>query len=127
MRSQDYILAIAVRDYWHGIEQPNVKICPLLADLERLIVYLDEAGIAPGNVIDPCRECGQEHRWALLSKLVMYALEIYPPEESHLMTMVNKRVERVRAQYGGEEGYREMKEAAEQFFKKFHSGNKYTL
>jgi hypothetical protein len=105
MRGIDIKLAIEVRKHWLGLETSNKQLCPLLADLDRLLVYLDEVGIKPGNVIDPCPECGQEHRWALLKILMIDALEIRPDRQSRLMAMVDESLEPVRALYGGKEGY----------------------
>lgn len=125
MRGIDINLAIEVRNHWQGLETSNKELCPLLADLDRLLDYLDDASIKPGDVIDPCPECGQEHRWALLKQLMIYALEIRPTHQSRLLAMVDESLEPLRALYGGEKGYREMKECAEDYFKKVDADNNF--
>lgn len=122
MRAIDWRMSVAVRNHWKGQEMPDIKICPLLADLDRLLVYLDEAGITPGHVVDPCPECGQEHRWALLHELMIHALDIRPASQSKLLRTVDKKLEEVRAFYGGEDGYRSMRQDAEAFFTDVDSG-----
>lgn len=126
MRAVDWNLAVAVRNHWNGAETPVIEICPLLADLDYLLKYLDEAGIRPGQAIGVCPECGNDHRWALLRELMIYALDIRPARHSRLLEMVDRSLDEVRAMYGGEEGYREMKLEAEAFFAKAGAKFNYT-
>ncbi|MDP2827560.1 MAG: hypothetical protein Q8O37_03035 [Sulfuricellaceae bacterium] len=126
MRTVDRNLAIAVRNHWCGVETPGIVLCPLLADLDRLLKYLDETGIKPGCAIMTCPECGEYHRWVLLNELMIFALDIRPDNKSRLMEMVDSRLDEVRAMYGGDEGYLEMKKEAEAFFAKVGAGRSYT-
>jgi hypothetical protein len=126
MRTVDRNLAIAVRNHWCGVETPGIVLCPLLADLDRLLKYLDETGIKPGSAIMTCPECGEHHRWVLLNELMIFALDIHPDNKSRLMEMVDSRLDEVRAMYGGEAGYREMKKEAEAFFAKVGADRSYT-
>ena len=128
MRGQDWDLAIALRDHWLGVDTPlDAKLCPLLADLDGLLAYLDEQGITPGDALLPCPVCGDHHRWALLRKLMEHALDIQPARHSKLLAMVNRSLDVVRDLYGGEEGYQRYKQGAEEFFAKVDAGQKYTV
>jgi hypothetical protein len=116
MRGIDWKLATVVRDHWLGISAHGFPLCPLLANLDRLLAYLDEAGIKPGHAVACCPECGDEHRWALLHELMRSVLEIYPDRKSALLKAVDRNLEPVRALYGGKEKYEEMRRAAEAYF-----------
>jgi hypothetical protein len=118
MRSIDGNLARAINKHWQGQEQSNTDLCSLLANLDQFLAYLDEHVKTPGNVIDPCPECGQEHRWALLSQLLIYALDFRSANQSRMLEMKDKSLESVRALYGGEKGYQEVREKAGEFFQK---------
>jgi hypothetical protein len=118
MRGIDWNLAIAVRNHWQGKTDTGIRLCPLLADLDRLLNYLEETGLRPGHAIDCCPECQDEHRWALLKMLMGFALQMRPASRSRLLMEVDKSLESVRALYGGEKGYREMQDGAETFFDK---------
>jgi hypothetical protein len=116
MRSQDFYLAILLRNHWKGRKTSKVMLCPLLADLDQLLAYLDEAGLKPGHAIGVCPKCGEEHRWALLKELMIYAKEIRPDSQHRLIEMVDRSLDSERAMYGGEEGFREFRKEEEAFF-----------
>ena len=127
MRAEDWKMAIAVRDHWRGKETPDVKLCPLLADLDRMLAFLDEQGIKPGDALWPCPVCRENHRWALLSELVQVALDLRPIESSKILELVDQGLHEVRALYGGKEGYKKYQEEAEKFFARVGSDNNYKL
>ena len=126
MRVIDHRLAIEVSEYWMGKRASAEGLCPLLADLDRLLAYLDERDIRPGRVIDPCPECGQEHRWALLNSLMFRALELRPTSQSRMLQVMEERLAPVLALYGGVEGYRDMRKKADEYFSKVGADNVYT-
>ncbi len=125
MKVIDYNMVIAISEHWKSKVTSVNNMCPLLADLDRLLAYLDEKNITPGNVIDPCPECGQEHRWAMLNRLMVFALDIRDSKQSCLLEKVDNRLEHVRALYGGKEGYKNLQTAAKEYFKGA-DGNVYT-
>lgn len=125
MRSVDWHMAIALRDHWQGRDSPRGDLCPLLADVDALLKHLDEIGLNPGEVIDPCPSCGQEHRWALLKELMCFALKLQPARTSRLLAAVDQSLESVRALYGGKEGYEKMEQEAEKFFARVGASNLY--
>ena len=96
MRGMDWNLAITVRNYWQGKPVTVIRLCPLLADLDRLLSYLDETSLRPGHAIDCCPECQNEHRWALLKMLMGFALQMRPANQSRLLMEVEQEP-RVRA------------------------------
>jgi hypothetical protein len=118
MRGIDWKLAMAVKDHWQGRKTHGVTLCPLLADLDRLLAYLDDKGLKPGHAVACCPECGDEHRWTLLHELMCSVLDLYPDRDTPLLKAVDQRLEPVRAAYGGKEKYREMTKAAEEYFAK---------
>lgn len=118
MRTIDWNLAIALKKHWQEKEAANAKLCPLLADLDRLLICLDENNFRPGDALSICPECGQEHRWALLKELMHHALEMRPASQSKLLEMVEMNLEDVHELYGGKEGYRAMRKAAAEYFAK---------
>jgi hypothetical protein len=126
MRDVDWKMSIAVRNHWHGRDSGGIKLCPLLADLDRLLKHLDEIGLKPGHAIAQCEHCGDEHRWVLIKELMLHALELRPPNQSKLLEEVDKGLESVRELYGGKEKYEEMKREAEAFFATLPPGNRYT-
>ncbi|MFZ4539032.1 hypothetical protein [Propionivibrio sp.] len=127
MRSIDSNMAIAVRNHWHGVETPGITLCPLLADLDRLLIHLDAVGMTPGDALLPCPECGDYHRWMLLKELLIFALDATPPRHSKLLAVVNGNLDEVRAMYGGADGYRKYKKDAAEFFARVGAGNNYSL
>ena len=126
MRGEDCTMATILRDHWQGKQTPpDVTLCPLLADLDRLLAYLDEQGFKPGDAMLPCPECGDHHRWTLLRDLMENALDITPRRHSKLLEMVDARLESVRQLYGGKSGYDEMREYAEKFFARVNADHTY--
>lgn len=121
MRGVDWQLAEAVTNHWKGIGRADVKLCPLLADLDRLLEYLDGIGLTPGYALNPCPECGEEHRWALLKQLMIAALGFRSVDHSRLLGLVDTNLEPVRALYGGEEGFQSMRKGATDYFAKAES------
>ena len=102
MRGIDYATATAIRDLWHGKEiPPDLTLCPLLVNLDRLLAYLDEQDFRPGDAILPCPDCGDHHCRALLRALIEYALNVTPQRHSKLLSMVDANLEPVRQLYGG--------------------------
>ena len=104
--------------YLTGKPPEGYTLCPLFADLDRLLPYLDEIGLTPGHAIDQCPECGGEHRWAFIKALM---IELLPLREgdgrpSRLLDMVDANLAPVRALYGGEAGFQSMRAGAEKFF-----------
>jgi hypothetical protein len=121
MRGIDCQLAQIAEYHWMGFEHPNIPLCPLLADLDKLLVYLDDIGLTPGYAVNPCPACGEEHRWALLKHLMISALRLRPATRSRLLGLVDTNLEPVRALYGGEEGFQAMRAGAAEFFAKVES------
>lgn len=115
MRSEDFYMAIILRGHWQGRETPEVKLCPLLADLDQLLEYLDQIGLKPGHAIGVCPGCGEDHRWTLLRDLMINAKGIRPDSQHRLIEMVDRSRDSERAMYG-EEGFRELNKGAEKFF-----------
>lgn len=126
MRSIDWNLAIAVKKFWMGKEVAGVELCPLLANRENLVKFLDEAGIRPGLAVAKCPACGDEHRWVLIKLLMEQALEMQPVGGSALLAAVNKKLEEEQAFYGGKEKYQEMRKGAEEFFAKIDAKDVYS-
>lgn len=124
MRKVDWNMAIALRDHWQD-GAPRSILCPLLADVDALLKYLDEIGLKPGDVIDPCPSCGGEHRWTLLKELMCFALKLQPARQSKLLAAVDQSLEPVRALYGGKDGYEKMEQDAEKFFARVGASNLY--
>ncbi len=114
MRSEDWTMAIALRDHWNG-KASGLRLCPLLADLDGMLAYMDQTGLKPGHVIDPCQACGQEHCWSFLSVLVEESLDLRLTM-TQLQVLVDKKLQPVRARYGGPAAYRAMKKGSENFF-----------
>ena len=127
MRSIDAALAIAVRNHWRGMTTPGAKLCPLLADLDRLLAYVDEIGLRPGFAIDVCPGGGEDHRWALLKRMMEEALVLRPAHPSSLLATTAMRLARMHELYGGKEAYDEMRRNAEKYFAKVGADNQYTL
>ena len=127
MRGVDFRLAMAVKDCWLGKMSPEGTVCPLLADLDRLLTYLDDKGLNPGHAVDCCPECGDEHRWALLKALMCLIMEIYPDRKSALLNAVDQSKAAVYALHGGKEKYLEMRKAAAEYFATVGVDNNYTL
>ncbi len=126
MRSEDYQMAQVIKFHWHGIDTRGISLCPLLADLGKLLTYLDTNKIRPGDAIMRCPECGDDHRWVLLRDLMEFALDIKPKNQwTPLMKAVDDLLEPVRKAYGGDAGYRTMTIAADDFFTGLDAGNKF--
>jgi hypothetical protein len=125
MRAIDWQMSIAVRDHWHGRGNPKLMLCPLLCDLDGLLSYLDRIALRPGFSVSPCPHCGQEHRWALIKELMCHALELRPAHSSKLLKEVDRRLESVRALYGGKAEYEAMCREAEAFFARVGTDNVY--
>lgn len=85
MRDVDWRMSITIRNHWRGKDAGQVKLCPLLADLDGLLKHLDEIGLKPGHAIAHCEQCGEEHRWVLIKELMCHALELRPANQSKLL------------------------------------------
>ncbi len=116
MRGIDYNMAVSLNSHWQGKATPNVVLCPLLSDLDGLITYLDEIKFKPGHSVDPCPECGEEHRGALMSAIMLNATMLRPNSTSPLLGYYAKKIEATSALYGGKEGYNKYCEEADKFF-----------
>lgn len=116
MRATDYQLTSLIRRHWAGDTQPG--LCPLLSNLPALLQYLDARDFKPGDAIMVCPECGDHHRWTFLRELMFAALDIRPKIESTILVRVDRSLDGVRADFGGEEGYREYLRKAEAYFAK---------
>lgn len=127
MRAIDWNLSIAVVNHWNGKLNPSVKLCPLLADLDRLLQYLEATRLKPGHAIDKCPQCGEEHRWTLLKELLIHALDLRPAHQHPLLESVDRSLDSVRKLYGGDAGYKAMKKGAEEYFAKLGANNNDTL
>lgn len=119
MRAVDFQLEIAVKRHWQGEEVAG--LCPLLANVDQLLKYLDEEDFAPGDAITRCPVCGNDHRWVLLKGLLIFALELRPHNKTKLLVQVDKSLDEIRALYGGEAGYKEMTCKADEFFAKLEN------
>jgi len=118
MRGQDFNMAIALKKHWQGEASPGVDLCPSLEDLDGMLKHLDNIGLKPGNSIQKCLGCGEEHRWSLIRTLLQNALDIEPVRHSALLEQVDRSLDSTRALYGGDKQYREMIKASEEFFAK---------
>jgi hypothetical protein len=118
MRAADFDLACAVRDHWLNVPGRNREICPAMLDLDGFLAFLDQQGIKPGHAIMVCPACGQHHRWSLLREILTWALGIQPRRTSPLLEMIDRSLDGEREQSGGEEGRRQHKKEAEQYFSK---------
>jgi hypothetical protein len=125
MRSQDWNMAMALKKQWEGGDTPGVKLCPLLENLDGLLKYLDDIGLKPGINIPKCPDCGQEHRWSFIRTMMQNALDIKPARKSALLEAVDRKLDGVRAMYGGDKGYREMIKASDEFFARVKADNVY--
>ena len=127
MRAIDWDLAVALKSYWKGGELPE-GVCPLLADLDRLVTYLDEIGLRPGDALTPCPVCGEWHRWTLLRELLFCAVELRPENHCELLQIIGKAVEAEHAYFGGKEKHEKYLSEADAYFKKIGAtDNVYTL
>lgn len=126
MRRQDLQLAIEMRARWHGKGPSRPPRSTLLANLDEFLAYLDSTDIRPGDAIGCCPACGEDHRWVLIKELLILALEVPPRRSSPLLEWADHSLDEVRELYGGEEGYRKMREAAEAYFKKIGANKVYT-
>lgn len=116
MRATDYQLTSLIRRHWAGDKQP--RLCPLLSNLPALLQYLDARDFHPGDAIMVCPECGDHHRWTFLRELMLAALDIRPKMESVILERVDRSLDSVRAEFGGEERYREYLRKADAYFAK---------
>ncbi len=125
MLDTDRRLAELIGAYW---SQGDIleDVCPLLADMQRLLTFLDEQGAQPGDALWPCPVCGENHRWTLLRELVIQSLYV-TKERTKLQEMIDQRLEAVRALYGGREGYEEYRLAASKYFDKVKADHCYKL
>lgn len=126
MRSDDVCLAHAVINHWEGHPEPNVTICALLADRAAFLRFLEERRVRPGDALWPCPVCGENHRWTVLKTLIRAALDMQP-ERSTLMEEVDRAQDVLREMYGGDEGLREYRKAADEYFAKNGAGKCYKL
>lgn len=124
MRGIDWDTAIAAREHWAGRPIAGFKLCPLLADLDRFLAYLETIELAPGDAIGCCPECGDEHRWALIKELMIHALAMRSEQPSRLMQDVDASLQPVRALYGGRQKFEEMQREAEAFFARLKSDHR---
>lgn len=127
MRGIDWDTAIAVREHWIGKPVAGFRLCPLLANLDGLLAYLDAIELRPGEAIGCCPECGGEHRWVLIKELMIHAIAIRPDRPSRLMRVVDAGLEPVREQYGGREKFEQMQREAEAFFARVRTENRYII
>lgn len=74
--------------------------------------------IADRPILPKCPKCGEEHRWSFIRALLQYALTIEPARHSALLEQVDRNLDSARVLYGGDQQYREMMKAAEEFFAK---------
>lgn len=116
MRGQDWNMAMALKTHWEGGDTLGIDLCPLLANLDGLLKYLEDNSVRPGINIPKCPDCGEEHRWSFIRTLLENALDIKPARQSALLEAVDRKLGGVRAMYGGDEGYRKMVKASEEFF-----------
>jgi hypothetical protein len=116
MRASDYQTACAVTDSWKGVETPSVRICPLLADIDGFLRYLEEIGLRPGYAIDHCPVCGEEHRWVLIKAMLAEALYFREANSTLLLQDIDKSLDTARALYGSAEGFRSMELGARKHF-----------
>lgn len=125
MRGQDWNMAMALRKHWEGGATTGIDFCPLLENLDGLLKYLDDINLKPGINIPKCPGCGEEHRWSFIRTMMQNALDIKPARKSALLEAVDRKLDEVRAMYGGDDGYRKMVKASEEFFTKVKADNFY--
>jgi len=127
MRREDWNAALAVRDYWNHPEANDRPNCPLLLSLDTLLEGIVRLKIYPGTAISPCPSCGGEHRWAMLKQLLIFGFDMKPRGESRVLDAFYESMAEERAFYGGEDGYRRMRQQAEAFFAANPSGDVYLM
>jgi hypothetical protein len=125
MRHEDWQLAVESSRYWQGAAGATPPRCSLLANLDALLAFLEEAGITPGDAIAFCPACKHDHRWVLIKELLIYALDVQPRRNSKLLEWADQSLEEVRELYGGDEGYRKMRTAADAYFAKIGAKDVY--
>ena len=125
MRHEDWQLAVESSRHWQGAAGTTPPHCSLLANLDALLAFLEEAGITPGDAIACCPACKQDHRWVLIKELLIYALDVQPRRNSKLLEWADQSLEEVRELYGGDEGYRKMRTAADAYFAKIGAKDVY--
>jgi len=127
MRAIDLNLAQLVVRIWRGEATAPAGCCALLANLDQCLAYLDAAGIRPGDAIDACPGCGQDHRWTLLRSLIEHALDLRPANRTRLMREVDALLAPEREHFGGEEGLKRYRAAAEAYFAAVDAKHVYRL
>lgn len=118
MRADDLKLAQIVTRIWRGNATVPSGCCVLLADCDQLLAHLDAAGLRPGDAISRCPGCGKDHRWALLRSLLEQALALRPAHRTRLMSEVDALLTPERERFGGEEGLKRYRAAAQAFFER---------
>jgi len=125
MLDEDRRLAELIGAFW---SQGDIlgDACPLLADMQRLLSFLDAQGFKPGDALWPCPECGENHRWTLIRELIIQSL--YETEErTKLQEIVDRSLDSVRELYGGRDGYEAYRLAASKYFDKVKVKHCYKL
>ena len=123
MRSENWNMSLAIIGHWLGESAGSENPCPLLADFDRLIAFLDGLVTMPGDTLWPCPACGIDHRWGLLRELMMAALDLRPDIRTALLETVDCGLDEVRRMYGDKEGYAEYLQKAEEYFAKVRASD----
>lgn len=116
MRREHWNAALAVRDYWNDTEACDRPNCDLLLSLDSLLKGIVRLKIYPGTTISPCPSCGGEHPWVMLKQLLIYGFDLKPRGASRVLDAFYESMAEERALYGGEDGYRKLRQEAETFF-----------
>lgn len=116
MLSKDWYMAYQLKKHWKHETTENIEFCPLLADLNSLLNYLDEIGLKPGYNIPKCPACGADHRWDFIKAMLTNALELKPVHPSVLLEYVDRKLDYLREQEGGEEGRLKIDQKQDEFF-----------
>jgi hypothetical protein len=127
MRADDLKLAQTVTRIWRGEAAVPSGCCVRLAHRDQCLAYLDAAGLRPGDAISQCPGCGKDHRWALLRSLLVQALALRPAHRTRLMSEVEALLTPERERFGGEEGLKRYRAAAQAFFAKVNAKDIYRL
>ena len=127
MRREDWNAALAIRNFWNDPTTESPPECPLFTSLDHLLAGIVGLKIYPGNAISKCPLCGGEHRWVMLKQLLIFGFDLKPRGENRVLDAFYESLAEERELYGGEEGYRRMRNEAEAFFAANPTGDVYLM
>lgn len=125
MRRKDWDAALAVRDHWNDPDANEAPTCVLFKSLDTFLQGIVRLRIYPGNAISQCPFCGEEHRWSLLKQILIFGIDMRPRGDNRVLDAFYESLSEERELYGGEDGYRKMRQKAEEFFSSHPTGDVY--